>query len=79
MELMAPVFAYWKGKTLRDKCMGAIPEYMKQADQIKAIYGEHLINEGSGHLIVDFPQNTGKRPLLHCRRSGTDTEETAYL
>ena len=56
MELMAPVFAYWKGKTLRDKCMGAIPEYMKQADQIKAIYGEHLINEGSGHLIVDFPK-----------------------
>ena len=59
--------------------MGAIPEYMKQADQIKAIYGEHLINEGSGHLIVDFPKILEKGLCFIAEEAAQIQKKTAYL
>ncbi|MDR0363273.1 MAG: glycyl radical protein [Planctomycetota bacterium] len=51
---MEPVFDYWRGKTLYEKAKAAIPEVYHQAESIKAIFGEHLTNEGDGHLIVDY-------------------------
>ncbi len=52
-EKMEPVFEYWRGKTLYEKAKAAIPEIFHRAESIKAIFGEHLTNEGDGHLIVD--------------------------
>ena len=51
---MEPVFDYWRGKTFYEKAKAAIPEIYHQAESIKAIFGEHLTNEGDGHLIVDY-------------------------
>lgn len=53
-QRMEPVFEYWRGKTLSEKAKVAIPEIYHQAESIKAIFGEHLTNEGDGHLIVDY-------------------------
>lgn len=52
-QKMRPVFDYWHGKTLYEKAKAAIPDVYHQAEAIKAIFGEHLTNEGDGHLIVD--------------------------
>lgn len=52
-ERMSSVFSYWRGKTLYEKAKEAIPEIHHRAEAIKAIFGEHLTNEGDGHLIVD--------------------------
>jgi formate C-acetyltransferase len=54
MQQMDQVFDYWNERTFSEKCIASLPQYMLDADKIKAIYGEHLTNEGDGHLIVDY-------------------------
>ena len=53
-EKMADVFSYWKGKTFSEKAESALPDIYHQAEEIQAIFGKHMTNEGDGHLIVDF-------------------------
>lgn len=45
---------YWRGKTLRAKCYGQMPEEMMKAAQAKVIHGEGNMTSGDGHIVPDF-------------------------
>lgn len=48
------IIQYWKGKTLKDKCMTIMPEEVKIASEIKVIHGEGNMTSGDGHIVPDF-------------------------
>lgn len=48
------IIQYWKGKTLKDKCMAIMPEEVKIASEIKVIHGEGNMTSGDGHIVPDF-------------------------
>lgn len=48
------IISYWKGKTLKDKCMAIMPEEIKKASEIKVIHGEGNMTSGDGHIVPDF-------------------------
>ena len=48
------IFKYWKGKTHQERVYVALPDFVKDAESIGAIWGKHLLNNGDGHLIVDY-------------------------
>ncbi|MBK1812136.1 glycyl radical protein [Clostridium sp. YIM B02505] len=45
---------YWKGKTLKDKCMAVVPEEVKTGFEVKVIHGEGNMTSGDGHIVPDF-------------------------
>ncbi|CUH95072.1 putative formate acetyltransferase 3 [Propionispora sp. 2/2-37] len=53
-EELLQIIQYWKGKTLRDKCYGIMPEDVKNAITVKVIHGEGNMTSGDGHIIPDF-------------------------
>jgi pyruvate formate-lyase/glycerol dehydratase family glycyl radical enzyme len=55
-ELLAEVLPYWRGRTLYDRVMATLPDYVKQAQEIGAISGRGNITSGDGHIIVDYPK-----------------------
>lgn len=55
-EKLLPVIDYWEGKTLQDYAMKALTEDLKNCEYIGTSHGAHLIREGYGHIIVDFPK-----------------------
>lgn len=48
------VFRYWKNKTHHERVYAALPDFVKEAESIGAIWGKHLLNNGDGHLVVDY-------------------------
>jgi len=48
------VFQYWQDKTHHERVYAALPDIVKEAESIGAIWGKHLVNNGDGHLIVDY-------------------------
>ncbi|WP_238882261.1 glycyl radical protein [Clostridium sp. YIM B02551] len=54
IEELREIIGYWKGKTLKDKCMAVIPEEVKKASEIKVIHGEGNMTSGDGHIVPDF-------------------------
>ncbi|MBL4932303.1 glycyl radical protein [Clostridium paridis] len=54
IEELKEIIGYWKGKTLKDKCMAVIPEEVKKASEIKVIHGEGNMTSGDGHIVPDF-------------------------
>lgn len=53
-EELLEIIQYWKGKTLKDKCMAIMPEEVKIASEIKVIHGEGNMTSGDGHIVPDF-------------------------
>lgn len=53
-EELLEIIQYWKGKTLKDKCMVIMPEEVKVASEIKVIHGEGNMTSGDGHIVPDF-------------------------
>lgn len=53
-EELLEIIQYWKGKTLKDKCMAIMPEEVKIASEIKVIHGEGNTTSGDGHIVPDF-------------------------
>jgi len=53
-EELLEIIQYWKGKTLKDKCMAIMPEEVKVASEIKVIHGEGNMTSGDGHIVPDF-------------------------
>lgn len=53
-EELLEIIQYWKGKTLKDKCMMIMPEEVKVASEIKVIHGEGNMTSGDGHIVPDF-------------------------
>jgi len=53
-ELLEEILPYWRGRTLYDRVMATLPDYVKQAQEIGAISGRGNITSGDGHIIVDF-------------------------
>ena len=54
IEELREIIGYWKGKTLKDKCLAVIPEEVKKASEIKVIHGEGNMTSGDGHIVPDF-------------------------
>ena len=52
--LLEEVIPYWKGKTLYDRAMEIIPDFVNMAQEIGAISGRGNITSGDGHIIVNF-------------------------
>jgi pyruvate formate-lyase/glycerol dehydratase family glycyl radical enzyme len=48
------VFEYWRGRTHYERVYAALPTVVKEAEEVRAIWSEHLRNDGDGHLIVDY-------------------------
>ena len=74
------VFEYWKGKTHYERVYAALPKIVKEAEEVRAIWSEHLRNDGDGHLIVDYEKaiRFGLRSLEHeaaCAMSSLDLSE----
>jgi len=55
-ELLEEILPYWRGKTLYDRVMATLPDYVKRAQEIGAISGRGNITSGDGHIIVDYPK-----------------------
>ena len=55
-ELLEDILPYWRRKTLYDRVMATLPDYVKQAQEIGAISGRGNITSGDGHIIVDYPK-----------------------
>ncbi len=51
---LTSLFDYWKGKTHYERVYAALPSIVKEAEEVRAIWSEHLRNDGDGHLIVDY-------------------------
>lgn len=54
IEELLEIVQCWKGKTLRDKCYGIMPDEVKIASKVKAIHGEGNMTSGDGHIVPDF-------------------------
>lgn len=54
IDELLQIVQYWKGKTLREKCYGIMPEEVKNAINVKAIHGEGNMTSGDGHIVPDF-------------------------
>ncbi|MDK2896739.1 MAG: hypothetical protein PWP04_859 [Candidatus Atribacteria bacterium] len=52
--LLEDVIPYWKGKTLYDRAMKVIPDFVNMAQESGVISGRGNITSGDGHIIVDF-------------------------
>jgi pyruvate formate-lyase/glycerol dehydratase family glycyl radical enzyme len=48
------IASYWKGKTLKDKCMAVVPHEVKKGLEVKVIHGEGNMTSGDGHIVPDF-------------------------
>ena len=55
-ELLEEILPYWRGKTLYDRVISTLPEYVKQAQDLGVISGRGNITSGDGHIIVHYPQ-----------------------
>ncbi len=55
-ELLETVLPYWKGKTLYDRVMAVLPEYVLKSQHMGVISGRGNITSGDGHIIVDYPK-----------------------
>ncbi len=54
IDELLEIVQYWKGKTLKDKCYGIMPEEIKKAINVKVIHGEGNMTSGDGHIVPDF-------------------------
>ncbi len=53
-ESLLELCKYWEGRTLKDKCLGQIPEEVAKASKSKVIHGEGNMTSGDGHIVPDF-------------------------
>jgi len=69
--LLEEVIPYWKGKTLYDRAMEIIPDFVNMAQEIGAISGRGNITSGDGHIIVNFDKvlQKGIRAIIGEARS----------
>lgn len=61
------LYPYWKGKSLKDYCNAAIPEYIKKTTKTK-IVALNQTDKGQGHIIPDYE-------IIFCKGLGTMIEE----
>ncbi len=54
-ELKA-LLPYWKGKTVRDRADGVLPESVRRSLQYGIISNANYLMSGHGHFIPDFPR-----------------------
>ncbi|WP_353846355.1 pyruvate formate lyase family protein, partial [Clostridium sp. ZBS12] len=54
IDELLEIVQYWKGKTLKDKCYGIMPELIKKAINVKVIHGDVNMTSGDGHIVPDF-------------------------
>jgi len=72
-QQLSTVFDYWKGKTHYERVYAALPGIVKEAEEVKAIWSEHLRNDGDGHLIVDYEK------VIRCGLKALEAEARAGL
>lgn len=48
------ILKYWEGKTHKQRIIECLPNSIKAACEKGIIYGEHLLQNGDGHIIVDY-------------------------
>lgn len=53
-ELLEDILPYWQGRTLYDRAMATMPDWVKQAQEIGAISGRGNVTSGDGHIIVNY-------------------------
>ncbi len=59
-ERLLELCEYWNGRTLKDKCLGQMPEEVKNASRAKVIHGEGNMTSGDGHIVPDFEKVLAK-------------------
>ena len=52
-ETLRKVLPYWKGKSLRDKIKGALPDFLKEIIEFGIFGNENFTMSGPGHLVPD--------------------------
>lgn len=53
-ELLEDILPYWRGRTLFDRAMATLPDWVRQAQEIGVISGRGNITSGDGHIIVNY-------------------------
>nr|MBC7245576.1 glycyl radical protein [Chloroflexota bacterium] len=53
-ELLEDILPYWRGRTLFDRAMATLPNWVRQAQEIGVISGRGNITSGDGHIIVNY-------------------------
>ncbi|MEN3186955.1 MAG: glycyl radical protein [Atribacterota bacterium] len=72
--LLEEVIPYWKGKTLYDRAMSIIPDFVNKAQEMGVISGRGNITSGDGHIIVHFEKvlQRGLRGVIEETKSRMD-------
>jgi len=52
-QTLRKVLPYWKGKSLRDKIKGALPDFLKKMLEFGIFANENFTMSGPGHLVPD--------------------------
>ena len=52
-ETLRKVLPYWRGKCLRDKIKGALPDFLKEIIEFGIFGNENFTMSGPGHLVPD--------------------------
>ncbi|MGQ9493482.1 MAG: glycyl radical protein [Anaerolineae bacterium] len=53
-ELLEDILPYWRGRTVYDRAMATLPDWVRQAQEIGVISGRGNITSGDGHIIVNY-------------------------
>ena len=78
------ILPYWKGKSLRDKIKGALPDFLKEIIEFGIFGNENFTMSGPGHLVPDHERilKTGLTQILdHCKRKleSLDYSDSEYM
>ena len=65
-EELLEICAWWKGRTLHDRCLATLPEEVKTAYEMGVLSATGNMTSGDGHIMLDFPKilGVGVRGLL---------------
>jgi formate C-acetyltransferase len=58
-EELLGICAWWKGKTVHDRCLSTLPEQVKKAYETGVLSATGNMTSGDGHIVLDFPGALG--------------------
>lgn len=83
-QTLREVLPYWKGKSLRDKIKGAVPDFLKKMLEFGIFANENFTMSGPGHLVPDHERILKHglariRDDCHRQLEALDRSDPAYI
>ena len=83
-QTLREILPYWKGKSLRDKIKGALPDFLKEMLEFGIFANENFTMSGPGHLVPDHERilKLGLariRDDCHRQLEGLDRSDPTYI